>query len=311
VDYDKGVIIYGAGERGRGILDFLESKGHSNMVYGFCDQNSAQIGSIQSKRCFCYEEVKGLGISFLISIVSESVDKIKEMLQRDKNQYCAFDELAELCGEDRIAFERDFCAFFHIRNMDGYFNDAESEIAMDCFWAADSVFYKMFCELDLSKAIELACGRGRHVARYIDKAQEITLVDILEENIVFCKERFHLYDNVRYYRNSGYDLKELADGRYTALFSYDAVVHFEMMDIFSYLKDIHRVLVRGGRALVHHSNYDKDYKASFANAPCGRSYMSKGLFAYMAYRCGFRILRQEIIDWNGCTGLDCVSLLEK
>lgn len=39
--------------------------------------------------------------------------------------------------------------------------------------------------------------------------------------------------------------------------------------------------------------------------------MSKNLFAYMAYRCGFKVIRQEVIDWGENKNLDCITLLEK
>ena len=88
------------------------------------------------------------------------------------------------------------------------------------------------------------------------------------------------------------------------------MVHFEMMDIFEYLKDIHRVLRKGGMALFHHSNNTSNYKNSYSTATGGRSYMSKELFAYLAYRAGFEIVEQRVFDWN-VKDLDCVSLVRK
>jgi ubiquinone/menaquinone biosynthesis C-methylase UbiE len=168
----------------------------------------------------------------------------------------------------------------------------------------------MFCQLDLSNVIELACGRGRHVPHYIDKSGEITLVDILDKNINYCKDRFKSEDKIKYYKNNGFDLRELESDCYTALFSYDAMVHFEMMDIYSYLNDIYRVLKNGAKVLIHHSNYGDDYKASFENGPGGRSYMTKDCFAYLAYRAGFEVIEQKVIDW-GVKNLDCITLLAK
>ena len=43
------------------------------------------------------------------------------------------------------------------------------------------------------------------------------------------------YDKVQYYRNNGFNLEQLPSEEYTALFSYDAMVHFEMIDIYEYL----------------------------------------------------------------------------
>lgn len=42
----------------------------------------------------------------------------------------------------------------------------------------------------------------------------------------------------------------------------------------------------------------------------GRSYMSKDIFAYLAYRAGFEIVDQQVFDW-GDKELDCVSLVRK
>ena len=182
---------------------------------------------------------------------------------------------------------------------------------MKKFWGADSEFKRCFQELDLTNVIELACGRGRHVSHYVEPADEVTLVDILPQNIEFCKERFKDKSNITYYQNNGYNLEKLENDAYTALFCYDAMVHFEMMDIYDYLVDIYRVLVSGGKALLHHSNYDSDYRASFENSVQSRSFMNEKIFAYLAYRAGFKILRQKIIDWGEDKELDCISLLQK
>ena len=59
--------------------------------------------------------------------------------------------------------------------------------------------------------------------------------------------------------------------------------------------EFNRVLVPGGRALLHHSDNHVNYKASFTNGESGRNYMSEELFAYMAYRNGFEVIEQVLI----------------
>lgn len=305
-------IIYGAGKQGRAYLGFLRSRGLDGRIIGFCDRRHSEIGAICGKEVFSYEAAREQGARFIIAVGDRAArDSICQMLEADGMRYCLMDGLAELEDMDRVAFNREFCAAFHTDSMEGYFEQAESEGAMEVFWGEGSEFFRLFSRLDLANVIELACGRGRHVARYIERAGNITLVDILEKNIRVCQDRFRGCEKIHYHQNDGYDLSELASGTYTALFSYDAVVHFEMMDIYSYLVDIWRVLVPGGKVLIHHSNDDGDYRSSFCDTEHGRSFMSSAIFAHLAYRAGFEVLEQRVIDWEGYADLDCITLLQK
>lgn len=308
---NKKIIIYGAGARGKGCYDFIKKFKKENMVLGFCDKKYDKIQNIEGKRVISFEEACRYEVPFLISIVDEKTgESIKRQIKNAGRTCINLDDLAVIIGEDRVVFNREFCAFFHQEGMNQYFDEAESDDSIKAFWGDNSPFFEQFKQLDLQNVIELACGRGRHVPHYLYKTGQVTLVDILQENIDFCEKRFKDEKNIHYYSNNGYNLAKLESDKYTALFCYDAMVHFEMMDIYEYLKDIYRVLVPGGMALIHHSNNTSDYKASFANAPHGRSFMSKEIFAYLAYRCGFEIVEQKKIDW-GIKNLDCISLIQK
>lgn len=312
----KRFIIYGLGERGRTYYNFFKERDMDKYVAGFCDRRYLELGEYDGKKCYGYDEAKSMGLPFLISLQDEQVfSQIEKQIKKDGNESYKIDEIADYLGEDKVVFNRDYIAFYHVKNMDEYFDVCEDDGHMRRFWGGageeNSGILKMFKQLDLTNVIELACGRGRHVEKYINMAEKVTLVDILEKNIKICQNRFQAYHNISYYCNSGFNLEQLPSESYTALFSYDAVVHFEMMDIYEYLKDIYRVLINGGRVLIHHSNYDKDYKASFICSPHGRSYMNAGIFAYLAFRCGFQVLEQKLISWAGIDGLDCITLLEK
>lgn len=306
----KQFIIYGAGKTGKTVYALLNSYKKAALVYGFCDRAYQEMGPVEGKQVFSYEDVKNIGLPFLLGISGEAGHEVRTMLEADGQEILCFDSLAAIIGIDLPTFEREYVAKFHISEMDEYFVAAEGEESLQLFWGEKSPFLRMFQQLDLSHVIELACGRGRHVSKYIDQAGDVTLVDILQKNIDFCQNRFVDQKNIFYYCNNGYNLEKLESGCYSALFSYDAMVHFEMMDIFSYLKDIRRVLSAGGCALIHHSNNDSDYKAAFDNAPGGRSFMSQKIFAYLAYRAGLEVVEQQVIDW-GKKDLDCITLLRK
>lgn len=309
---DQKYIIYGAGRQGQAYLEFLRRKGLDACIIGFCDRQYKEISHISDRCVFSYDEAKKQNAGFIVAVGDEEAGRqIREILAADSMKYYSIDGFAKLAGMSRTAFNREFCAVFHMDSMEEYFEHAEADNAINVFWDETSEFNKMFRKLDLENVIELACGRGRHVAQYTGSAGHITLVDILAKNIEFCKERFRGLGNITYYQNNGYNLEELKDSTYTGLFSYDAVVHFEMMDIYEYLTDIYRIMVPGGRALLHHSNNNQNYKASFNNTRHGRSFMSKDIFAYLAYRAGFDVVEQKVIDWEGYKDLDCITLLQK
>ena len=100
----------------------------------------------------------------------------------------------------------------------------------------------------------------------------------------------------------------------TAVFSYDAMVHFEMLDIIEYIKDSNRILTNGGKILFHHSNAGYSPELGWSK-PHGRNFMSADIFAYFALRYGFIVLSQDIFSWGGgdnfYADLDCLSLCQK
>lgn len=306
-------IIYGAGRKGIKCLDFLKWKENEDKCLAFCDKRYDKIDNIGGKRVLSLEEAINKNVPFLISLADSDLStEILEMITDRGGAGYLFDDFYKLLGWEQHVFYREWCAFIHAKYNDNWFNKAELKDAVDMFWnGGGSVFYQEFRKLDLQNVIELACGRGRHVPHYIDKAEKITLVDILEENMIICRERFKDSNKIEYYKNNGYNLEKLNDDSYTSLFSYDSMVHFELMDIYEYLKDIYRVLKVGGKALIHHSNYTADYMANFTRTPHARCFMSKDTFAYLAYRAGFRVLNQIVIDWYGVENLDCITLLEK
>lgn len=307
-------IIYGAGRMGMACLEFLKKYNLNDEIACFCDSNAKEIIRVEDKEVVSYDQSKEMNLPYIVAVKRELSGEIIDRLKQDnKRCYEGLDKLIvdELHLMDRTSFEREFCAVSHINTMDDYFNVADSDAGLNLFWDNESVFYDLFKKLDLEAVVELACGRGRHVPRYIEKAGQITLVDILEKNIEACKTRFGCDDKIQYVVNNGYDLSDLKTGSFTALFTYDAMVHFELIDIANYLNETYRILKPGGMALFHHSNNYSDYKASYADAIESRSFMSDRIFAYLAYRAGLEVVEQRVIDWNGYPGLDCLTLVVK
>ena len=192
----------------------------------------------------------------------------------------------------------------------GYYDAAERTVRQ--FWERSGPFRPLFDRLSLDHVVELACGHGRHVPQYLDTAEKVTLVDVTAENIDFCRQRF-TNPKITFLQNDGRSFPGVEDNSVSAVFSYDAMVHFEMLDVNEYLRESARILRPGGMVLLHHSNYSAAPENAYKSSPHWRNFMSAELMRYLASRAGLDVLDQTVIDWGGRRKffqLDCISLLQ-
>lgn len=191
---------------------------------------------------------------------------------------------------------------------------AQAEGWLSAFWGEQTSFSRAFASLDLTRVVDLACGRGRHTEQILSKAGFVTLIDVNETNIEACKKRFAQYNNVAFLVGSGSDLGEIPSASQTALFCYDAMVHFELEDVISYLRDTYRILRPGGRALFHYSNYTGNPGGNYHDNPHWRNFGSEAVFKHFAMRVGFKVLSSETFSWGSDAKpqqLDALTLLER
>ena len=190
-----------------------------------------------------------------------------------------------------------------------YYENAEKWLHI--FWDENRPFKRFFDQLDLTHVLELACGHGRHGEKLKGKAQKLTMMDINQSNIDFCTQRFKKERNFEVLKNNGIDFQPVSDNSITSIFCYDAMVHFADKLVLSYLQDTKRILMPGGLALYHHSNYPNNNFKHYGQNPHARNYMTKELFKKYAIESGLIIKEQIVINWGGAKDLDCISLVKK
>lgn len=200
-----------------------------------------------------------------------------------------------------------------------YYGRAEEDDWLAPFWADESPFRAMFVTLDVSHLVELACGHGRHTAwiladSSLPKPNRLTLLDVNKTNVDHCRKRFAGDARVGIFLNNGVDFSPVKTGSASAVFCYDAMVHFEFDCVVSYIRDAARVLKDNGRAIFHHSNYTNPGSNWVLN-PHGRNFMTRELFAHVALRSGFQVIQQVVMDWGEGESrvgkLDCLTMIEK
>jgi len=193
---------------------------------------------------------------------------------------------------------------------DSYHARAEND--MDRHWQSLVWPFLSGSKIDLSAALDFACGYGRNTAKLLEAgAKRVTLVDVNIENIHHCQKRFQNIDAIAIVQNNGYDLREIPDSSITFFYCFDAMVHFDVEVIIAYMPEISRVLAPGGQAFIHHSNYVGAPGADFRQNPHWRNFMSRDLFKHLAMHHGFAIERQALHAWGGVADLDCLTLMRK
>lgn len=189
-----------------------------------------------------------------------------------------------------------------------YYDEAEKWTYI--WWSDSRPFKRMFDRMDQTVLLELACGHGRHGVRAQQTAGRLLLMDVLPENVEFCRNRIK-GDNVEIMLNNGFDFKPVEDEAVTGIYCYDAMVHFSQDIVASYLKDAHRILKPGGMALLHHSNYSGPQAVHYGRHPGARNYMPRLQFQEFANQAGLAILESVTFTWAKVPDLDCLTLLQK
>jgi SAM-dependent methyltransferase len=179
------------------------------------------------------------------------------------------------------------------------------------FWDENWVFRSLFEQLDLTETVELACGYGRHAEKIASRCGHLTLVDVFQDNLDHCRERLRMHANVAYLFGNGFDFRPIPDASTTAVFCYDAMVHFSPDLVESYVKDASRILRPGGKILFHLSNYDAPDDRHYGMNPHARNRMTGAMFDDICARAGFDFIENHVIDWSGVDNIDRVALCSK
>jgi SAM-dependent methyltransferase len=101
--------------------------------------------------------------------------------------------------------------------------------------------------------LEIAPGHGRWTEYIAQKARSVALVDINQNCLDACQQRFGHLPHVTYHLGDGSTLP-VPDARIDFVWSFDSFVHMDPPVVGSYIAEFGRVLRPGGTAIVHHAD---------------------------------------------------------
>jgi len=142
-----------------------------------------------------------------------------------------------------------------------------------------------------STVVEIGPGGGRWT-RYMTGCRKVYAVDVSREMLDELARSFR-HPFLVPVLGGGTDLAGVPDGCADLVWSYDVFVHLELDAIRAYLKEMWRVLRRGGQGVIHYS--DKTKPNGLANT--GFSDNDPARMRAAVGDAGFRIVGENV-TWN-------------
>ena len=171
---------------------------------------------------------------------------------------------------------------------------------------------------DCGTIVEIGSGGGRWTGALLARCRRLVAADTSATMLAMVRARFAGDPRLECVELDGHGLGPIADASADAVFSFDVFVHLPQWDVFSYLREIRRVLRPGGKALVHHGNVFSELGwANFLeevpytvdrHKPYGNfAVMTPELMAGFAERAGLLVeaLRTDVVR------RDCLAFLRR
>ena len=310
IEKGSSIIIYAAGDVGKFMLKQIEILNYCNVVC-FADAN-AEIKSVGKYKCILPEEIPEQKFDYILLAKRQAsaVKAIKKMLTEslgiEEEKIVLLEDKYCIDGyEEKKATPADV-------NWKLYYQEAERSAKTQYEMFLKPYFEKYIKDFNLT-VMDFACGEGRIVNQIRDRYQRIICCDLPKEPLEVCKERFKDSLNIQYAPSTEKGIEFMSE-ECNAVYSWDAMVHFDYSMLKFYLQEIYRVLKKDGIAIIHHSNLknisDAHCEENWLNNSGNRSNVSKEEVYRLADEAGFAVLEQKCIDW-GVKDMDCITVLKK
>ena len=102
--------------------------------------------------------------------------------------------------------------------------------------------------------VEIGPGGGRFTRVLLARCRRLVAVDTSPTMLDLLRARFAGDERLACVALDGTGLGPVGDASADAVVAFDVFVHLPAWDVFSYLREIRRVLRPGGKAIVHHGN---------------------------------------------------------
>lgn len=163
--------------------------------------------------------------------------------------------------------------------------------------------------LPAATVLEIAPGHGRWTQFLKDYCNNLILVDISENCIQRCQERFAEATNINYFVNDGKSLDSVENNKVDFIFCFDSLVHAEQDVIESYVAEFEKKLSKNGIVFLHHSNLGEyPVQLMLSKIPVIRIFLRKfGILENTFHWRSTSMTAQKLVDFTDKYNLKCIS----
>lgn len=168
----------------------------------------------------------------------------------------------------------------------------------------------------ITSVVDFACGAGAIAAELVEASAALPinirrfgLMDANEDNLPPARERLFSAKQdlvINTHKANGNNFEDFSMPKYDFFYSWDAMVHFDIIDVVGYVKSLGKIV--SGHACIHHSNL-MNITHDIRDNPHWRNFMGKDVFAQICISAGHSIVWQREFDW-GLPKIDCITLLK-
>lgn len=102
-------------------------------------------------------------------------------------------------------------------------------------------------------SLEIGPGHGRWTEHLLEQSPHVWIVDVNENCLDHCRERFADHSGLRVHRTADCGMEPVPDASVAFVWSFDVFVHLDPDVITGYLAEMSRVMAPGATAVVHHA----------------------------------------------------------
>ena len=163
--------------------------------------------------------------------------------------------------------------------------------------------------------LEIAPGYGRWTRYLVHLAERLIGIDVTQNCVDACRERFGDLPNASFHLNDGVSLEAVEDRSVDFAFSFDSLVHADQKILEGYVHELSRKLKPDGVGFIHHSNLGQFLDPNTGDLPfvniCWRGNTTAALFAGYCEEAGLVCIGQELVDWDSEHLIDCFSMVTR